>query len=159
MKTRQIEMYVGRATDAGGQGGEWWTTYVDIPADTPEDKIEDVARKVLWEHLEKESADASFLGVYHIPPLEEDDLTCAQCGSVEIQTRTESEEFEYGNESTPEIHAWLTADIPVRKCEGCGFEFTDREAELIMEGAVQEYRALKHLKGLSKGGPQGQVMP
>ena len=38
-KLRPIEMYIGEGSDFG----TWTTEYVDIPIDTPEDKIEEVA--------------------------------------------------------------------------------------------------------------------
>ena len=38
-KTRSVEVAVAY----GGDSGSWDTRYVDIPADTPEDKVEDAA--------------------------------------------------------------------------------------------------------------------
>ncbi|NIM22235.1 MAG: hypothetical protein GTN64_07455 [Candidatus Latescibacteria bacterium] len=57
-KTREIEMYVGRGL-GGGDSGDWWTTYVEIPADTPEDKIESVAKKCLLKILNKNKEDSN----------------------------------------------------------------------------------------------------
>lgn len=69
MKTRPIEMYVGRAW-AGGSSGEWWTGYVDIPIDTPEGAIDRVATDAMISQLLADSAEFVFVGVYHIPGLE-----------------------------------------------------------------------------------------
>ena len=65
MKTRAVEMYIGIGTDFG----TWSTEYVDIPIDTPDDKIEEVA-------IAKEKEDGVvdnfvFCGVYCIPSLDD----------------------------------------------------------------------------------------
>ena len=62
-KTRPIEMYIGEGSDFG----TWHTEYVDIPIDTPEDKIEQVAKDKAHEVF----SDFIFIGVYAIVPLEE----------------------------------------------------------------------------------------
>ena len=62
-KTRPIEMYIGEGSDFG----TWHTEYVDIPIDTPEDKIEQVAKDKAREVF----SDFVFIGVYSIVPLEE----------------------------------------------------------------------------------------
>lgn len=54
--------------------------------------------------------------------------------------------FRYG---TGQDGADLTAEIPVRRCPDCGFEFLDNEAERIKLEAVCE-----HLGVLSPGGIQ-----
>jgi hypothetical protein len=63
MKTRAIEMYIGEGTDFG----TWGTEYVDIPIDTPEDKIEEAGKNV----LRNEGFEFVFAGVYCIPPLDD----------------------------------------------------------------------------------------
>ena len=62
-KERPIEMYIGEGSDFG----TWSTEYVDIPIDTPEDKIEEVAIKKARNVFD----DFVFVGVYSIMPLEE----------------------------------------------------------------------------------------
>ena len=67
-KTRIVEMYIGEGTDFG----TWHTEYVDIPIDTPEDKIEEVAKNVANETF---TIDYMFVGVYSVPSLDElDDI-------------------------------------------------------------------------------------
>ena len=62
-KLRPIEMYVGYGSDFGS----WGTDYIDIPIDTPEDKIEEVAK----DQARNKFKDFAFIGVYAIVPLEE----------------------------------------------------------------------------------------
>lgn len=69
-KTRQIEMFV--ATSNGDAAGSWTTDYVDIPLETPEDEIAEVAEEAMREHL-GERTDVAFVGVYHVPDPEEED--------------------------------------------------------------------------------------
>ena len=69
-KTRPIEMYYGYA-EGNGDYGSWGTDYVDIPIDTPEDKIAEVAKEIAKN--EYEGDDLAFVGVYHIMPLEDVD--------------------------------------------------------------------------------------
>ena len=63
MATRAIEVYLGVGTDFG----TWGTEYVDIPADTPEDKIEQAARDA----ARAEGYEFVFCGVYCIPPMDD----------------------------------------------------------------------------------------
>ena len=56
-------MYIGEGSDFGN----WHTEYVDIPIDTPEDKIEEVARDKAREVF----TDFVFVGIYFIVPLDE----------------------------------------------------------------------------------------
>ena len=67
-KTRPIEMYYGYA-QGNGDSGSWGTDYVDIPIDTPDDKIESVAKETA--RNEYEGDDLAFVGLYSIVPLEE----------------------------------------------------------------------------------------
>ena len=66
-KTRPIEMYVGTGSDSG----TWSTDYVHIPIDTPEDKIEEVAKDCAREKFK--DIDFVFIGIYSIVPFEEID--------------------------------------------------------------------------------------
>ena len=72
-ETRPIEMYYGYSY--GGDSGSWETDYVDIPIDTPEEEIEQVAKEIAKN--EYQGDDLAFVGVYHIVPLDEiDDFYC-----------------------------------------------------------------------------------
>lgn len=96
----KIEMYVGVA-GTGGDTGEWYTTHVDIPLSTPDNKVGQVATKRLEAALKAERADYVFVGVYSIP--EPDDF--------------EDEDDE--EDATPEVKAKATkktkAKTPVKK--------------------------------------------
>ena len=84
MKTRTIEMYIGTGDDSG----TWGTEYVDIPIDTPEDKIEEAGKDAVI----AEGIPFTICGIYAIPPLDEfpnctnhlqscdDDGFCNECG-------------------------------------------------------------------------------
>jgi len=72
MKTRNIEMYVGEAH--GGDSGEWYTKYTEIPIDTPEDKIEEIAKEQTLIDLGITVTFIAFVGIYNIPEIEEDEL-------------------------------------------------------------------------------------
>ena len=62
IKTRPIEMYVGIYQ---GDYQTWDTAFVDIPADTPDDKVEEVAKETLLKELEKQKdLHVAFVGVY-----------------------------------------------------------------------------------------------
>ena len=58
-QTRSIEVYIGYGSDSG----TWLTEYVDIPLDTPDDKIESVAIDV----AKSQFRDTAFIGLYSIP--------------------------------------------------------------------------------------------
>lgn len=61
---------------------------------------------------------------------------CPECGSSEVRTRNETQRFVYGD--TPS-RVELSAIVPVRSCESCGFEFTDAEAEDVRHKAICRY--------------------
>jgi len=61
-QTRAVEMYIGFGDDIG----TWNTEYVNIPVDTPEDKIVEVAK----EQLKADGCQFTFTGVYSIPALD-----------------------------------------------------------------------------------------
>lgn len=60
-------------------------------------------------------------------------LSCPECGSEKIVTETIDHRFSYGQENSA---VELSARIPVRRCEECGSEFFDYEAEDLMHEAV-----------------------
>jgi len=66
-KVRPVEMYIGISN--GSDFGTWYTDYVEIPIDTPENLINDVAIEVAKKHL----SNIAFVGVYSIMPLEDVD--------------------------------------------------------------------------------------
>ena len=72
MKTRMIEMYVGQAW-SGGVSGEWWTVFIDIPVDTPDDQVESRACEEMRNQLMAEGTDFVFVGVYGDPEQENED--------------------------------------------------------------------------------------
>jgi putative zinc finger/helix-turn-helix YgiT family protein len=53
-------------------------------------------------------------------------VECSMCGRRNVCTRIEREQFTYG-EGSEAIE--LTAEVPVRHCSDCGFEFTDEVSE------------------------------
>lgn len=61
--TRAIEMFYGEGTD----NGTWDTTYVDIPMNTPDDKIREAGRDA----LRAEGYEYVISGVYAIPSLDD----------------------------------------------------------------------------------------
>jgi len=67
MEKRLIEVYIGTGSD----NGTWDTDYVEIPADTPDEKIEQVAIDTSKALLQEQGTDYMFVGVYNIPPIEE----------------------------------------------------------------------------------------
>jgi hypothetical protein len=72
-QTRQVEVYVGKARDCG-DAGEWWTEYVDIPAATPEKRIEAVARAEYLRKLpEVNPPEIAFVGLYNVPSVAEEE--------------------------------------------------------------------------------------
>ncbi len=84
------------------------------------------------------------------------ELQCAACGSQNVRTTIETETFAYG-EST--ARAELTARIPVRICDACGFHFTDEAADDARHEAIcrhlrvmtpQEIATVRKTYGLSR---------
>jgi len=61
------------------------------------------------------------------------DLSCPECESKRIVTGVVNHRFPYGQEDSA---VELSARIPVRRCEECGDEFLDDEAEDLMHEAV-----------------------
>src|SRR5258706_1974658 len=61
-------------------------------------------------------------------------LSCINCEGTEIATSFEQQTFLYGKEGVK-----LQAEVPVRTCLKCGFQFTDADAEEAREQAVRNY--------------------
>jgi hypothetical protein len=72
MKTRSIEMIICYP-GSGGDSGYWSTSFIDIPANTLEDYIEEKAIAAMEDRLNKQKVDTAFVGVYWIPNDEEED--------------------------------------------------------------------------------------
>lgn len=68
-------------------------------------------------------------------------IRCPNCESTNVSTTVERETFTYGEGSSA---AQLMADVPVRTCTNCGFQFTDAEAEDARHDAV-----CRHLRVLT----------
>ena len=63
MKTRSVEMYVGIYQ---GNARTWFTHFVDVPRDTPEDKLSEVAQAAMFKELEKNpNLMVAFVGIYN----------------------------------------------------------------------------------------------
>ncbi len=70
MKTREVELYIGYTNN------RWDTRYVSIPFDTPEEKVEEVATQegtALFFNNPYTHDEVAFVGVYHIPSIEEEE--------------------------------------------------------------------------------------
>lgn len=61
-------------------------------------------------------------------------LSCINCEGTEIATSFEQQTFLYGKEGVK-----LHAEVPVRTCLKCGFQFTDADAEDARDQAVRNY--------------------
>ena len=68
----RIELYVGISW-SGGDSGEWYTEYVDIPDGISEERLL-IASEAAWV-LAHPGTEVAFLGIYNIPGTEfgEDD--------------------------------------------------------------------------------------
>ena len=60
-------------------------------------------------------------------------VRCPNCESDNVTTTLELETFTYGEASSA---AQVTAEVPVRTCTNCHFQFTDGEAEEARHDAV-----------------------
>jgi putative zinc finger/helix-turn-helix YgiT family protein len=60
-------------------------------------------------------------------------LSCPECESTKVVTEVVDHRFAYGQEDSA---VELSARIPVRRCEECGDEFLDDEAEDLMHEAI-----------------------
>lgn len=89
-------------------------------------------------------------------PIKTLNLQCPACGGNDIETSRVEDRFRYGDAP----HAVeLVADVPLRNCAACGFEFLDGEAEDAQHEAVcrhlgvltpAEIRSLRDQLGLSR---------
>ena len=70
-KTRSIE-YFRLWPGNGGDSGTWDTDSIDIPADTPADKIEEAVQKAAAKIRWREESPV-LVGVYSVPTPEEDE--------------------------------------------------------------------------------------
>lgn len=80
-KVRPIEMFFA-IPNGGGDCGSWYTDYVEIPIDTPDDKIEAVSKNVAIDTYKGEET-LAFTGVYFIMPIEEVDEYYDYCNEDE----------------------------------------------------------------------------
>lgn len=60
-------------------------------------------------------------------------MHCGRCESKKIETTFEDYAFEYG---AGENQIELTASVPVRKCQACGYQFLDEKTDDIQHEAV-----------------------
>jgi len=60
-------------------------------------------------------------------------VRCPNCESNDVKTTLEHETFTYGEGASA---AEVTADVPVRTCTNCSFQFTDGDAEEARHDAV-----------------------
>jgi YgiT-type zinc finger domain-containing protein len=60
--------------------------------------------------------------------------TCINCEGTEIATSLEQQTFLYGKEGVK-----IQAQVPVRTCLKCGFQFTDADAEVARDQAIRNY--------------------
>lgn len=82
--------------------------------------------------------------------------TCPVCNSRNISTVIQQQRFTYGEETEA---VGLEADVPVRNCNTCRYQFTDHVAEEIKHDAVcrhlgvmspKEIRRLREKYGLTR---------
>ncbi|MGE5110730.1 MAG: type II TA system antitoxin MqsA family protein [Acidobacteriaceae bacterium] len=65
-----------------------------------------------------------------------DNLTCPECDAKDIKTEVKTQTFRYGKEPNA---VELTAEVPVRVCEACGFAFTDDEADQARDEVIRKH--------------------
>lgn len=66
-------------------------------------------------------------------------MNCPNCDSIDIWVRQETEEFKYGDSRKPLEQVVLVVALPIWSCNTCEFEWTDYEAEDIIDGKVRDY--------------------
>jgi putative zinc finger/helix-turn-helix YgiT family protein len=83
-------------------------------------------------------------------------LECPECGEPAVTTKMTPHTFEYGR---GENAVPITADLPLRVCGHCGFEYYDKEGQEARHAAVcrhlgvltpAEIRQLRERHGLSR---------
>ncbi len=67
---------------------------------------------------------------------EEVENSCAECGCEDVSKSMEDYTFPYGNP----VSVDLTVEVPVYKCEGCGYQWMNYEAGDIMDAYVEEWK-------------------
>lgn len=65
---------------------------------------------------------------------------CPNCGGMNITVSWQTEEIPYGIGTAAVV---LAASVPIRKCEGCGQQFTADDAEDIKQAAIDRHLAAK----------------
>jgi putative zinc finger/helix-turn-helix YgiT family protein len=63
-------------------------------------------------------------------------FVCAECGSKRVETHFEDYVFSYGHGSSK---VSLSAQVPVRRCQDCGFTYRDSVADSICHDAICEH--------------------
>jgi hypothetical protein len=71
-RTRQIEYYRLWAGN-GGDSGTWDTDFAEIPADTPDDRIDEAVEKAVAA-IQWRDEPPIITGVYSVPEPEEEDI-------------------------------------------------------------------------------------
>lgn len=123
MRTRSIELYFG----VGGDSGTWFTEYVDIPYNTPTDKISEVAIEV-----GKEDGSYAFVGVYAIPDLTDsiNDPTDKNGFIIEVGDTIHCDATEETLEFTGTVIDISGEYIVVEDMEGNAFSFEEHQVEM-----------------------------
>lgn len=84
------------------------------------------------------------------------DLECPLCDSKSVDTTLHTDEFKYGSDDSA---VTLRAQVPVRRCTDCGFDFIDHEGEQLQHEAVcrhlgvltpSEVRAIRERYGMTR---------
>ena len=60
-------------------------------------------------------------------------VVCGNCDGHSITTELQTRAFEYG---AGQDAATLSAEVPVHRCNNCGFQFTDHRAEALIHAAT-----------------------
>lgn len=68
-----------------------------------------------------------------VSAVDDNELCCPSCGSGKVRTEEIDHCFPYG-EGTSAVE--LSSRVPLRKCQDCGEEYLDNEAEELMHEAV-----------------------
>jgi hypothetical protein len=113
--TREVEMY--RLWTNGGDCGYWDTAYYRIPADTPEDKIEEVARAVAIIQINEPCAG---VGIYNLP--DDDDDGEADCTNSFYGTCKHGDDVE---STLCGSYCRVCLIEHVKECEICAGEFPE----------------------------------
>ena len=74
-------------------------------------------------------------------------LSCARCGAEPVDTFEHRHTFRYG---AGESAVDLAVDLPVRRCQKCGFEFLDQESERIKLEAICDHLGVLSPSGIRR---------